>query len=328
MQPINHMQLLSRSLIICCCTLCACSKDFTTPPSSDMVPLNGLPQLSGLLNNTHLFGQTPVNGEQSADGYYLTDMNYSSLMPLDQRLYTWQAAIYDGDGSSQDWNVPYAQVYTTNVVLEKLPQVAITPVNRVQWNTTKGEALFFRSYAFHQLAMEFALPYSPQQAQQPGIPLPLAPDPGTVPGRATLQQTYDQLTGDLVQAKDLLPMEQPDSALFLPNKAAACALLARIYLSMGQYTAAGRYADSALAGRDTLVDYNLINAGNKWPFKDVIQPEILCTSSLLQSNVLQAGLSFGAIDSTLYALYAGNDLRKSLYFRPAGALPYPIFRAS
>lgn len=318
-------------IVVACCLLAVadgCSKHFlTTPPSSDIIAPSTLPQLAGLLNNDHLFGQTPVYGEQSADDYHLDDSLYQGLTALDLNLYTWQKDIYGSAGDIDDWNIPYSQVYTANVVLDKLGSLPPDASNQELWNRVKGQALFMRSHAFYQLAQVFAVAYDAKMtASAPGIVLPLAPLLHDVYARTTLQETYDRITGDLLQAKDLLSAGPADTARALPNRAAVCGLLARAYLTMGNYEAAGRWADSAIGYRPALTDYNSLSPADKFPFAGA-RDEVLYAGTLIAGNVVLAGRKVCLIDSALYSYYDNNDLRKYLYYKLSSSRQ-PLFKGS
>src|SRR3981189_1202195 len=68
-----------------------------------------------------------------------------------------------------------------------------------------------------------------------GIPLRLTADVNAPSTRSTVQQTYDQILGDLQQAVVLLPAAVPYANRNRPSRPAAQALLARVYLSMRNY---------------------------------------------------------------------------------------------
>ena len=309
--------------------LSGCQKDFLTiPPSTNAIQPNQLPYLAGMLNNSELFCQTPVNGEASADGYYVPDSVLGQMPAVDRQLYTWEKDIYAGQPGSEDWRVPYKQVYTANVVLDELEDIASTPVTQAQWNQVKGTALFMRAYAFHQLAMVFAPWYNPNGAeQQRGIVLSLSPEQGVDYTRSNLRETYARITADLLQAKDLVPVALPDTQRYLPDKAAVCAALARVYLLMSDYDKALSYCDSALGYHPELIDYNTIKAGERYSFSPA-NKEVLYNSSLISTDVLQAGLRLAFIDTVLYRSYSDNDLRKYLYYKIPSWTSEPVLKGS
>src|SRR5258708_17108525 len=121
------------------------------------------------------------------------------------------------------------------------------------YNQVKGSALFYRAFAFHQLAQLYCLPYSSTAGIDLGIVLRLTSNITAPSIRSTVQQTYTQIINDLKQAAILLP------GLTLyptrPTKTAAFGALARTYLSMRDYSNAAIYADSCLKRDSTLLDY-------------------------------------------------------------------------
>jgi hypothetical protein len=252
-------------------------------------------------------------GEISADNYYISSSFWQSLGNKERNAYIWAPEIYNGDINIADWNAPYKQVFYANVVLDGLNKVTTTPDNRQQWNALKGAALFIRAYAFYNLAQVFALPYNVATATEDlGVPLKLTPNVDESVKRSTLEQTYTRILNDLLEAKDLLPAAVTNN-LNRPNKPAAHAQLARVYLSMRQYPKAGAYADSCLQLFNTLLDYNTRDITAPRPF-DRNNVETMYQSKFVVNNVIKAARGECMIDTTLYKQYAANDLRRSLFF--------------
>jgi hypothetical protein len=281
-------------------------------PRSDVFVPTTLEDFQALLDNDAALNLTPVLGELSADNFYLTSTSWQSLSTKEKNSYIWASDIYNGEGNVSDWNTPYQQVLYANVVLDELKKVTITQDNWQQWNNIKGSALFTRAYAFYNLAQVFALPYNATTANEVlGIPLKRTPNVDESIKRSTLEQTYTQIIIDLLEAKTLLA-DSITSYRTRPNKPAAFAQLARVYLSMRQYDKAGAYADSSLQLYKALIDYNTRDASSR-PF-DRTNAETMYQSKFVETNVLKGVSGYGAVDSTLYNSYAINDLRRTLFF--------------
>jgi hypothetical protein len=108
----------------------------------------------------------------------------------------------------------------------------------------EGEARFLRGWVMFEMIRYFGLPYEPGQANsQPGIPIILTPtkdvSDAVKVARNTVAECYTQIIADLVAARDLLP---PSNDVYATNWAAR-AVLARIYLQTGQYSAAATEAN-------------------------------------------------------------------------------------
>lgn len=108
-----------------------------------------------------------------------------------------------------------------------------------------------------------------------------------------------------------------------PTKQAGYALMARIFLIMGDYSQALNYADSCLSITSSLLDYNDLESSASFPFSNsaVKETEVLFTSGLINYH---GGLVFtpvqptrAKVDSVLYNSYEDYDLRKTIFFREA-----------
>src|SRR5690606_21517713 len=103
---------------------------------------------------------------------------------------------------------------------------------------------------------------------------------------------------------------------------------ARVYLDMGDYLLAGRYADSCLMINHELIDYNTIDIASQYPFHDT-GSEVIYFSE--QVNAYTTGYTnryqgtFG-MDSLLVSLYASNDLRLPIFFERNSLGNYSIKR--
>ncbi|WP_166436996.1 RagB/SusD family nutrient uptake outer membrane protein [Niastella caeni] len=292
-------------------------------PDSDVFVPTTLEDFQTLLDNYEKMSVTPALGELSADNYYLVPSFWELLSTKEKNAYIWTPDTYNGEGKIADWNSPYEQILYTNVVLDGLKKVTISPGNRQQWEHLKGAALFIRAYAFYNLAQVFALPYDAATANTDlGIPLKLTPNVDEPIKRSTLEQTYLQILNDLKEATELLPDSVSDGNRNRPSKPAAYAQLARVYLSMRQYANAGLYADSSLQYYSTLINYNTRDVNAPRPF-DRNNPETMYQSRLIENNVLKGGTTIKDIivDTALYRSYATNDLRRVLFFSTSSGNP-------
>jgi hypothetical protein len=225
-----------------------CHKSFLDQkPSTDLLIPNTMPVMQQLMDNTQVMNISPALGEFSADNFYLLYSEWLSLGIKEANAYIWASNIYEGQGLVIDWDIPYQQVFYSNTVLQGLAGIQPDSTNQTQWNTLEGTALFSRAFAFFNVAGLFAGPYdSTTAASDLGIPIRLDPDINEKTTRASVQATYTQILSDLHAAEGLLPAAIPFSNLNRPSRLAAQALLARVYLSVGDYTDAGLCADSVL----------------------------------------------------------------------------------
>ena len=292
-------------------------------PNSTLVVPSTLSDFQSLLDNDQVMNFVPALGDLSADNYYMLDDLWQTAGTRVQNAYLWKPDIFVGQGNVEDWNIPYQQVYYANVVLDGLDKIKTDNSNAAIWNSVRGQALFTRAFAFHNIAQVFAPAFDMDSADiDAGIPLRLTEDVQTQVGRSTVKQTYDRITGDLRVAAALLPPRVSMTYLNRATRPAALAMLARVYLSMRKYDSAMIYADSALSMNLSLLDYNNLNPGI-FPFPKQ-SAEILYQASFVyynsnNSQVLSAYQYPDCfVDSSLIRSYDSNDLRLTLYYASMG----------
>ncbi|QNK61105.1 RagB/SusD family nutrient uptake outer membrane protein [Pedobacter sp. PAMC26386] len=290
--------------------LCSCKKYLDLKPDRSLYVPSNLTDCQALLDDyTKMNSGYPADGEVASDHYYLTDASWTSLSNKDNRdNYIW---TIQANHSVTSWAQPYATIFNSNLVLQVLD--GITPKSDIEYNTIKGSALFFRGFALHSIASLFCKPYDAiASANDPGVPTRLSPDINIVYGRGTVQQTYNQIIQDLKMSVDLLPATSTIKSR--PNKAAAYAELARVYLSMRDYTNAGTYADLCLKINSLLLNYSSLNATATIPFTR-FNDEVIFSSTLTSPNFPPLSQTNAKIVSTLYSSYQSNDIRKQIFFK-------------
>jgi starch-binding outer membrane protein, SusD/RagB family len=314
--------------------LVSCQKSpfLNKKPNTDLIVPTTLADFQALLDNDLVIGLTPVLGDVSADNFYLTTSFWQELDVVEKNAYVWAPDVYQGQGNVQDWDVPYQQVFYANVVLEGLSKMPPDSTNASEWRNLKGAALFTRAYAFYNLAQLFAPLYDAASAgTDPGIPLRLASDVTTTSSRASVKDTYSQILQDLQIAGTLLSPAIPFANLNRPSQPAVQALMARVYLSMRNYPAAGAHADSSLGANSNLrlIDYNSLDSTSGLPIPRE-NTETIYQSMFLNYTVALAGLVHAeqcVIDSMLYRSYDSNDLRKVIFYRtPLNAPDSPLLK--
>jgi len=147
------------------------------------------------------------------------------------------------------WAAGYTAINDANNVLAAISKVEAAKKNRVE-----GEAKFIRAAAYFDLVRLFGKAYNDgSPSSNLGVPLVLTPTNGineqSYVSRATVSVIYNQVISDLTDAESKLP---PDNGFFA-SKYTAAAMLARVYLQMANYPAAGAAADRVISsGKFTL----------------------------------------------------------------------------
>ncbi len=303
--------------------LSACTKFLDTKPNQALSVPTSLSDLQALLDTYYKINNTdPGAAETSADNYYLSDADWATLSEPDRRLHTWQNNLVFPNYQN-DWSRVYSTVYTANIVLDNISSIPKSNSNPSDWDNVKGSALLIRSRSFLQAAMIWSIQFDPVTAETAlGVPLRMSQDFNQPSMRSTLKDTYAQILLDVKEAADRLPSIPVH--VTRPSKPAAYALLARTYLSMGNYDSCLLYADNCLKLKSTLLNYNTLNANNAFPISQFNSEVIL--ESLIPVPV-PLSMSKAKIDSTLFNAYAANDLRKTIFFKSNGNGTYG-FRGS
>lgn len=320
-QHFIYQNLLMLCAIVSVFSACKRQDDFLSvkPQASLEVP-STLADLQSLLQYESLFNMNdPALGQIASDDGYVTTAVWNGLSTIERNGFIWAKQVYDGGADVPDWSYPYQQVYYANTILDALPGIAISPAQQTQRDQIRGSALFFRSIAFYNLLQNFSIPYRANSAgTDPGIPLRLKANLNLPSSRATEQQCYTQIINDLQTAAPLLPVIPAYKTQ--PSRPAVNALLARVYLTLGDYASSFQYADACLGQYGQLVDYNTLS-----PATRAISTGYLA-EDIFHARMTGHGITYpnykSITDSTLYSSYAANDLRKTIFFVLKSGLPY------
>ncbi|HEY1025117.1 MAG TPA: RagB/SusD family nutrient uptake outer membrane protein [Sphingobacteriaceae bacterium] len=110
-----------------------------------------------------------------------------------------------------------------------------------------------------------------------------------------------------------------------PGQDAARALLAKVYLVMGNYRKAQEYAEASLLIRNDLIDYNSLDQLAARPLPSSVPSATSAGNKEVSFYAIAISYSFSGskasstlIDSMLFDSYDANDLRKAIYFNNKG----------
>lgn len=293
----------------------SCNKEwFNEKASRNQIVPSTVTDLEQLLDNIFVMNAfTPGLTEIASDGHYTPDDKLISLSNSEsnnamKNAYTW-SRVYPYL-QIHDWNYGYQKIFYANVVLDGLRRIQPKSDELDQYNSVRGNALFHRAKAYFDLAQEYAMPFKKESASSDlGLALTLNADVTKNAIRSSVSETYEQIISDLMLAKDLLPLNPKFKTR--GSKVSALALLAKVYLTMGNWEQALLFSDSTLKFKNDLLDFNEIPETN--PTLGIFNKEVIfhCTMS-------NWGLVFVPtyilIDTNLYNKYDKNDLRKTRFF--------------
>jgi tetratricopeptide (TPR) repeat protein len=300
----------------------SCQKYLDIKRTNSESPISNANDLQLLLDNTILNQGYPSDMNLSSDDFYVSDNAYtaSNVSSEDRAFYIWSGSAIRGAPEAQ-WQTTFKTIYTSNVVLEYAKKfLEQDNGDKSLLNRCRGTALFIRAYAHWWIAQLYAKPFSSTATQDLGIPLRLTSDINSVSSRGTVQTTYDSIIQDLLESVDLLPLNVAIASR--PSKASGYAMLARVYLSMENYSEALVYATRCLEINNSLIDFNTLDKNSIAPFVQY-NKEILFNSVTISTPLLEPGTTVpvAMVDPALASSYNINDLRGILYIKPNSA-PY------
>lgn len=320
-------------------TVTSCSTDFL-----DVVPQGS--QLAVTTNDYNLLMnyrsfyyyeagsamQTPIwmGDEISANE---SDMNSNNI--LSQRLFRWEDVIYQPSDNSfsmnRDLNIGLSSIYVCNKIINEV--MTSKEGTDAEKRSLKAEAMATRAFENFMMTNLYTKPYSAASAStDPGFPVITTADATLkIFDRGTVQQTYDFIISDLIQAIADLPVQNTIRTRM--SRPAAEGLLGKVYLFMGKYAEALPYLNAAFADIQAssdaprLYDYNVefADGGSFLPIDSYSGPN---SPGNIQNNLTESvlskvcynpfsgngpGINGTTISDETVALYASSDLRLNFY---------------
>jgi starch-binding outer membrane protein, SusD/RagB family len=153
---------------------------------------------------------------------------------------------------SRWWNTLYEGVKRANVVIEKVPLIAMEETLK---NRNVGEAKFLRGLFYFDLVRAWG-----------GVPIVTTTTPGLDQTRATKEAVYDLIEADLLSAIETLPEKSQLAAADIgrATKGAARGLLAKVYLFQNDFVNAEKYVLEVInSGQGYVLEANFEDANSE-----------------------------------------------------------------
>jgi tetratricopeptide (TPR) repeat protein len=240
----------------------SCGDEFLTVfPNDSLVMETAITSVSGA--NAALYGVYDLL--QSTALYNCNMITYAEVRGEDMQTtkrsdrtvsyYTFNNRTPD-NGDSYLWSYPYAGLNRLNSIITAFDNGLVTDGSENQRNAILGQAYALRGFFHFDLVKIYGVPYL-KDRNAPGI---IIADhviaPSEVNQRATVEQSYAQAVGDLTQAMSLLSGTKNRTDGYI-NYWAAEALLARVYLYMGNYDEAFNKAQDVITNDIAKSNYQL-----------------------------------------------------------------------
>lgn len=147
------------------------------------------------------------------------------------------------------WGKEYNKIYIANTILDYIPEVGGTEAEKKRLS---GDAHLMRAFSHYLLTSTYGLPYNASNVDELGTCLIKKPSLQTIPERSTLEKCYEFILDDLKAAEeeladiDLAVAPVGNIEQWRASAPAVYGLMAKVYLTMGNYEQAQIYAQKAL----------------------------------------------------------------------------------
>lgn len=193
---------------------------------------------------TDIYANIRDNGMLSGSGYGISNQlgNYTDEMTSNQNPTNTSLSFYNNALLPSNptvtgyWNAAYNQIYAANSIIESVQASAFLSGEQKKYLT--GQALFIRGLLHFYLVNLFGdIPYITGTDYKKN----------SVVTRIAQAKIYENIILDLQNATIILPASYEESQRVRPDKAAAQALLARVYLYNKSYPQAASAASSLIS---------------------------------------------------------------------------------
>lgn len=246
------------------CTAVSCERFVElTPPDtsleaekvyqSDISAISAVTSILGELGSYSAFSQG-YGGVSIVSGLTADELNTVSQQLSYQQVFT-NTLLSNNAITGDLWTRAYKHIYATNAIIEGATKS--TSLSDKARNQVLGEAYFLRAFMYFQLVNLFGeLPLITGTDYQQNL----------MASRQPVNTILQQMEDDLKQSQSMLTASYanntnlPTTARVRPNKWAATALLARVYLYEQKWQEAETQATAVIAQNDTyMLDPNLNN---------------------------------------------------------------------
>ncbi|WP_164122722.1 RagB/SusD family nutrient uptake outer membrane protein [Sphingobacterium sp. xlx-130] len=304
----------------------ACKEYLDITPKGYVIP-SKIEDFERILNDANIFRFLSTDIDFLSDDYYATNIDPTNFKDnVQSRLYFWKKDIYatEEEISYSFWSSLFGSIYQFNAIINNVEKsVGATPDRAAK---IKAQAQFGRALAYWYLVNIYTKPYASATAGTDlGIPLVVNNDiTKQLPGRGTVQATYDFIVKDLTESLGAVPESAANP--YMISKPAVYGFLARTYLMMGKYDLAAKAAGDALSFNNQLIDYNEVCSEkvsrNGVPYIGV-KPGVTVFSDHLKvpENIFSllftyiGGMYYQPIAKETEKLFDADDLRR-VFFNP------------
>ena len=321
--------------------LSSCDKELDLKPESQITAgsfWKAQEDVTGARSGMYVRFRNFTNVNQYYLGEARSEIMGSGLLNADFRIPYFENRLHKITAPGPDWGDIYTVIHDINLILKYTPGISFTSESNK--NTILAEAYTMRAYLYYVLVRTWG-----------GTPLMLEPtesfDPSTIyKPRATEDEMFSQITGDLAKALELFPTNTFPTRRSAWSKPAANALKGDVYLWIAKRRNGGESAlNTALAALQEVQKsdvslmpnfadiFNQANKGNKEILFAVRYQDLEAVNNYaadmyirdadlppgvdaatLQKMGVGGGMPWWAPSATMRKQFTADDLRKDNSF--------------
>ncbi|MBB2951240.1 RagB/SusD family nutrient uptake outer membrane protein [Sphingobacterium sp. JUb56] len=308
---------------------CSCKKDFLEVTPKGRLIAQKVSDYNLLLNNLDMVNISTNSQVAMSDEIAAVQPYFDGASLKTQRLFRWDAIIYEASEHATEMDMPMKNIYTFNKIIQELPTA--TDGTAEQKRSITAEAMAGRAWTYFLLVNYFGKPYDANTAGTDlGFPILTKADVTENKfTRASVKEVYEFIINDLNRAIPDLPAKTIHSMRM--SKAAAEGLLGKVYLFMGKPELALPHFDASLLAAANsaiplaLYDYNktlapggeFLPIGSYGPSYPSAVNNRECVYNKQSSNFWTFFYNEFVIDKKTVNLFESTDLRLKFYSRNA-----------
>ncbi|WMI64136.1 RagB/SusD family nutrient uptake outer membrane protein [Aestuariibaculum sp. YM273] len=290
----------------------SCSDDFLEVIPKGRLIAEKVVDYDKMFYNLNLVNMRSTNAQVPLGPEFIAfEPQFSSADLRTQRLYKWEALVYEAEQNSGELENTMENLYIYNKIINEVLQA--TDGLEQDKLALQAEAKVGRAWVYLLLINYYGLPYN-SETSATDLGFPLITEADLVASnftRATVKEVYDFIIEDLTSAIPYLPTSV--ISRFRLTKATGNALLGKTYMFMGEFDKAEPYLEDAynqmsnMGIEARLIDHNQGYSGQRVD----TDPESLYGKQIV-NNWANTSSEF-AVKPEVMALYNENDLRLNLY---------------
>ena len=217
----------------------------------------------------------------------------------------------------------YEGLFAWNLIVEDVPDA--TECTEVQRRQLIAQGLVLRAMHYFYLANFYADQYDEATKDKLSVPLITSASVEAPSPQVTLQTIYEFMLDDLNKAVEDLPVHS--ESILHPNRALGYGMLARVYLSMGDYDNALKNASLALEQNDQLFNWIDLYEADKERYDDPKNYTSGVAGNPETDNVENYIYCYGScfsLSPTDLAAFPVSSFSPPLGSFPAGSSDHPI----